>query len=314
MTDLVVGVDAGGTKVAIRAESVGGALVREVEVDQAGWEAEPASDAAAWLTATLDRMLPDDTRVVALGLGAQGCDNPEVAADLTRALAEHGLAATVVNDAALVVPAAGLETGIGVIAGTGAIAVGRDVEGRPLAAGGWGWVLGDDGGATGIVREATRAVLRAADRGEPDDGLAAALLDAFGVPTTERLARAVNDEPTPENWGPRAPAVFSAAERGSARALAVIEHAAAHLAELVAELTARGATGDTVVAAGSVIVRQPLLRERFRALTRDLPGVADVHVLGVAPVIGAVRLAREAHPFGSSTDFTNDGSRASISS
>lgn len=95
-------------------------------------------------------------------------------------------------------------------------------------------VLGDEGGAAAIVREATLAALAARDEGLADDGLLAALLEAFGVDAlgaeggaVERLTRLVNDEPTVENWAPRAPAVFAAAEAGSGLAMAVIEAAAA---------------------------------------------------------------------------------------
>jgi len=92
----------------------------------------------------------------------------------------------------------------------------------------------DEGGAAAIIREATRAALTPHDEGLADDGLLAALLGAFGVDAlragdgaVERLTRLVNDEPTVENWAPRAPAVFAAAEDGSGLAMAVIEAAAA---------------------------------------------------------------------------------------
>src|SRR5690606_38333955 len=161
------------------------------------------------------------------------------------------------------VPAAGLESGLGVIAGTGSIGVGRDTAGAAVITGGWGWVIGDEAGAAGIVREAARAALFAHDDGLPDDGLLAALLDAFDVEDAERLARTVNDEPTMYHWGPRAPAVFAAADAGSARAVAVIDGAADSLARLVDQLLARRAVGSDAVAAGSVVVGQPRLHEGF---------------------------------------------------
>ena len=64
----------------------------------------------------------------------------------------------VVNDAELMVPAAGYFGGIGVVSGTGSIAVARTAEGHMLAAGGWGWILGDEGSAPALVREAAKAI------------------------------------------------------------------------------------------------------------------------------------------------------------
>jgi N-acetylglucosamine kinase-like BadF-type ATPase len=290
--NVIVGADAGATKLAVRAETLTGDRVADTEVSSAGWEAVPAAGAAAWLLARLARVLPEGSEIAAAGLGAQGCNSPAICSDLERALGSHGIRAAVVNDGALLVPAAGLDAGIGIVAGTGSIAIGARADGSPLMAGGWGWVLGDEGGAAAIIREAAKAALGAHDGGLPDDGLLAALTSAFGVTTAEQLARAVNDDPSVGNWAPRAPAVFAAAEDGSALAASVIDTAAAHLATLASRLVARGAAGHTVVAAGSVIVRQPRLAEALRTrLAADHPEM-ELRILSGAPVAGAVTLAR----------------------
>ena len=297
--DLVVGLDVGGTKLAVRAETVDGSQVADVTVAASGWSATPAGSAALWISGHLSRCLPAGARVVAAGIGAQGCDSAQICSDLRRALAATGITAVVVNDGALLVPAAGLDAGIGIVAGTGSIAVGTSSSGEILLAGGWGWVLGDEGGAAAIVREATRAALTAHDEGLADDGLLAALLEAFGVGAlraeggaVERLTRLVNDEPTVENWAPRAPAVFAAAEAGSGLATAVIEAAAAELAALVRRLRARGAVGTAVVAGGSVVTRQPLLARALEAQLRLVDAEIELRVLAEEPVAGAVVLAR----------------------
>jgi N-acetylglucosamine kinase-like BadF-type ATPase len=258
-----VGLDVGATKCAVLLETTAGVTAHTVP--STGWNAEPVEYAATWILAIIERVLPADVRVDALAVGAQGLDNAELAHGLAEALRGAGLPRVLcVNDASLLVPAAGLASGIGLIAGTGAIGHGLDAEGRTLLAGGWGAVIGDDAGAAGIVREAAKAALLAHDDGLPDDGLLAALLDAFAVTDSERLARSVNDEPTTGHWGPRAPAVFAAAAAGSVRAATVIDGAAAHLVRLVTQLRDRGATGTDVVAGGSVVVGQPLLADAVR--------------------------------------------------
>ncbi len=289
---VVAGLDVGGTKLAVRIETLAGERLVDAAFAAAGWEAVPAAAAAGWLLKHLSGVLPPGARLVAAGIGAQGCDSPETTAALAGALAECGLAAAVVNDGALLVPAAGLQSGIGIVAGTGSVGVAADSAGGLLLAGGWGWVLGDEGGAAAIVREATRAALAAHDDGQPDDGLLAALRQSFAVSTAERLARAVNDEPTVANWAPRAAAVFAAADAGSALAAGVVEAAAAGLAVLVSRLIARGAQGSTVVAAGSVITQQPRLCRAFRAELRRRHPHLDLVLLAEPPVSGAVVLAR----------------------
>jgi N-acetylglucosamine kinase-like BadF-type ATPase len=290
--NVVAGLDVGGTKVAIRVETVDGDRVADAQSAAADWSAAPAAAAASWLMERLRPVLPEGSEIAAVGVGAQGCDAPPIAAGLQRALESLGLRAVVVNDGQLLVPAAGYEHGIGIVAGTGSIGVGADAAGNTLLAGGWGWIIGDEGGAAAIVREATRAALTAHDEGRADDGLLAALRRAFDVPNAERLARAVNDDPTVENWAPRASVVFATADDGSALAAAVIDDAARHLTTLVSRLIARGAVGGTVVAAGSVIVRQPRLAAAFGArLAARHPGL-NLRILDTEPVTGAVVLAR----------------------
>ncbi|MCK8475547.1 N-acetylglucosamine kinase [Microbacterium aurugineum] len=291
-TALIVGMDVGGTKAAVRATDAAGHVVVDVVVSSAEWDAEPADAAATWLVDVLARALPSGAPIAALAIGAQGLDKSEVVHDLEQALRSHGFRRVqCVNDAALLVPAAGLTEGIGLIAGTGAIGVGADAAGAPLVTGGWGWVIGDEAGAAGLVREATKAALLAHDEGEPDDGLLGALLADFDVADAERLARIVNDEPTMANWGPHAPAVFRAADAGSALAVGVIDDGASHLVRLVDQLRRRGAAGRTVVAAGGVITAQPRLAASVRALLVARHPELDFVVLGDQPVAGAWFLA-----------------------
>ena len=289
---LIVGLDVGGTKAAVRATTADGRPVTDVVVSSAEWDAEPADAAADWLVDVLGRALPAGATIGALAIGAQGLDRPEVAHELEEALRRRGQERVeCVNDAALLVPAAGLLDGIGLISGTGAIGVGADAAGVALVTGGWGWVIGDEAGAAGLVREAAKAALLAHDDGEPDDGLLGALLADFDVADAERLARAVNDEPTMGNWGPHAPAVFRAADAGSALAVAVIDAGAAHLVRLVDQLRRRGAVGRVVVAAGGVITAQPRLAEAVRALLAQRHPELDLVVLDDQPVAGAWFLA-----------------------
>lgn len=296
MTELLVGLDLGGTKSAVRASTLDGRIVVDAVVPSTDWDAEPIDSGAAWVDALLRSELPDDATIAALGVGAQGLDTAEIAHEFELALAGLGHRARCVNDAALLIPAAGLQTGIALISGTGAIGAGTSADGAMLITGGWGWVIGDEAGAAGIVREATRAALRAHDDGLPDDGLLSALRTAFGVDDAERLARAVNDVPTMDNWGPAAPAVFAAADGGSVLASTVIENAARHLARLVDQLVRRGATGSDIVAAGSVIVGQPRLFGALARLVAERHPDYTVHLLTDPPVAGALALARELHP------------------
>ncbi len=202
------------------------------------------------------------------------------------------MAATVLNDAMLVVPAAGLDEGLGVIAGTGSIAVGRTAEGRFVMAGGWGWVLGDEGGAVSLVRAAARAALLARDEGAEDHELLRRLEVAFDVADPDELTLSITIDPSPAHLGPAAPAVFAAADAGSTLARDVIAEGASALATLVDRLLRKGAAGRVVVAVGGVMTGQPRFFLRFRERVLEAHPDLDVRLLEAPPVAGALVLAR----------------------
>src|SRR5262249_39601899 len=78
-----------------------------------------------------------------------------------------------------------------VIAGTGSIAYGRTQDGRDARAGGWGYLMGDEGSAYSIGRAALQAASQALDgRGDPTL-LTQAVPAHFGLQTLYEVHTAV---------------------------------------------------------------------------------------------------------------------------
>ncbi|MEU3934753.1 BadF/BadG/BcrA/BcrD ATPase family protein [Streptomyces sp. NPDC029044] len=290
---LVVGIDVGGTKTHLRALA-GDALVADHVRASGGWRPHDPVAAAGWLTALVADALPAGARPSAVAVGGHACETARQCAQIRAALQLHFDApALVVGDAQLLVPAAGLDKGVGLVAGTGSVAVGRLPDGTAVQVGGWGAVLGDEGGAAGLVREAARAVWAAHDRGERPDALALGLIAALDVPEVPALGAALERATdVSAEWGRHAPAVFAAAADGSALARTVIDEAGWALAALVTRLADRGVEVDDVVVAGGTVLSQPDLLDAFTvALAETLP-TARARPLRVPPVEGAVALAR----------------------
>jgi N-acetylglucosamine kinase-like BadF-type ATPase len=290
---LVVGIDVGGTKTHLRALA-GDALVADHVRASGGWRPHDPVAAAGWLAALVAEALPAGGRPSAVAVGGHACESPRQCAQIRTALQLHFDApALVVGDAQLLVPAAGLDKGVGLVAGTGSVAVGRLPDGTPVQVGGWGAVLGDEGGAAGLVREAARAVWAAHDRGERPDALALGLIAALDVPEVPALGAALESATdVSAEWGRHAPVVFAAAADGSALARTVIDEAGWALAALVTRLADRGVAVDDVVVAGGTVLSQPGLFDAFSvALAETLP-TARARPLRVPPVEGAVALAR----------------------
>lgn len=291
---VLVGIDVGGSTTHIRARRVDGTPGSDRVLPTRDWRGAGAAAKARRLAEFAADAVGESGVLAGLGVGAHGCDSEAQCrelADAVRALV--AAPCVVVNDARLLGAAAGDPTAVGVVAGTGSIAVGVRPDGTGVYAGGWGWLLGDEGGATGLVRAAVRAALHADERGGPDDVLAECLAAAAGVPSVRRLPMVMMTTPA-ESWAGYCPAVFLAADRGSRLAERVIERAGEDLAELVETVVRRGARGDRVVAGGGTIVHQRRLAAAFvGAVRRRRPG-AEVRIIADPPVDGAVELARAA--------------------
>lgn len=291
---MFIGIDVGGTKTHIRVEDDASSM-RERRVPTHEWLQARGLDHPRSVAALLALVaeITDTAHDVPLVVGAHGCDTALQIEAFKGALAsQHPGPVLVMNDAALVGPAAGVEHAIGVIAGTGSIVVGTAHDGTPITAGGHGWMIADPGSAPGIAREAVQAVIRRADAGAEPELLGRSLMSHFEATDVNELAWIFMSTATMHRWASAARIVFAAAEGGSADAVSTIERAAAELARQVTLVIDRGAVADAIVAAGGVVSNQPLLA---RALETELAlsGVAQpFRVLDTPPVGGAISLAR----------------------
>lgn len=81
--------------------------------------------------------------------------------------------------------------GLVAIAGTGSICCGRNAQGTHVCAGGWGPIVGDEGGAAWIARKSLQAVARAADGRGKKTALTSAALTYFKVAAADDLSTAI---------------------------------------------------------------------------------------------------------------------------
>ena len=183
--------------------------------------------------------------------------------------------------------------GVIVIAGTGAIAYGRNDRGEALRAGGWGRLISDEGSGHWIGAEAIRAALRAHDRTE-NSLLLRLMIQELGAGDVHDVAVKANTDPVMD-FAKLLPLVLSAADNGDKPAIQVLERAGRELAETAAIVVERlftNAEHVSIATHGGVFAGSELVKDAFRTeLHRLCPGAmcADVEV---NPVLGALQRAR----------------------
>lgn len=303
-TDLVIGVDGGGTKtvawVAPRDDDsntvvLGRGLSGPGNPRAVGFEAAQHSIQEAIAQALADAGRTADS-VAATCFGLAGAGRELEQTRITQWALETRLAerVRVTGDAEPILAAGSTDhCGIALISGTGSLAWGRNASGEIAKTGGWGYLIGDEGSAYWIAIEALRAAVQAADQRSPQTELLPALMRELGVTAPPQLIEIIYD-----------PGMTR--DRIASLAKIVFEHASD---PVVLELTTRGAgelarmvvalshklelkAGYSLALAGSLLLNQPQFAEELlRELT--LRGANPGHVTYVAePVRGAVALAR----------------------
>src|SRR5262249_50698412 len=251
VNDLCIGIDGGGTHtVALLVRNSGFPIPDEAILGRG--EAGPSNIHAVGTTAALAALddavarafaaakLPrGPVRAVCLGLAGAGRPEDQ---RLAQEWAERSRLAThiqVTTDAELLL-ASGTpdDWGLAVVAGTGSIAYARSPEGHVARAGGWGYLLGDEGSGYAIAMAALRAAVRAEDVSARPTPLAQQLFHAMGIQTIQELVPQVYGG----NWtrtalATLAPLVLEAASAGDPAAATIVDNAADDLAETAAAAT-----------------------------------------------------------------------------
>ncbi len=289
---IIIGLDIGGTKTrgvrfedgeAVADESAGSSNVQNVSRDEA---ATNLADLFARI---------GGGQIAQVFAGAGGIDTADDAAALAALIEPHapGARITVVHDSRLLLAAGRSRTGVAVIAGTGSAAWGRNAEGAEARAGGWGYLLGDEGSGYWLGREAVRHSLRRMNQGLPVDELTAALLEGCGVDDPNRLIALFHSPETGRRfWAQQARLVVEAAAAGHFVSQELLDQAGKDLAALASQaLRKLGIAGPAILGSGLGMNVVPIQESFRRHLAAD--GITDVRILDQDPVFGVLQLVAE---------------------
>lgn len=290
MAPIMLGLDVGGSKT--RAVlSDGDRVLGDTFAGSANPSSVGIEEAGRQLDLIFARL--KNRPIAAVCAGAAGVDDVEGEERFRRLLAGRapGALISVVHDSALILAAAEVTTGIAVIAGTGSVAWGHNSEGRAARAGGWGYLLGDEGSGYWVARTAVQHALTRADSGAAPDPLSVQLAMSCGLQRVEQLLDFFYAQPERRFWASRAQIVFDLTANHDAASTAITDAAAEALVALVTRVGHTLDLTGPVVLAGGLLVHQAALQQALRDRLSTF-GIHDVRVLDREPVHGALLLAR----------------------
>lgn len=205
-----------------------------------------------------------------------GTLNEPIRTELCRILSDMELAEEcfVVPDLIPLVVGSDSTVSIGLIAGTGSVAIGRDRQGSFAVAGGWGPLLGDDGSGFAIGRAALRATLLSLESGIRAGGLVDQVCQALGADSCREMKTRIADATDLRDLvASLAPIVLSDENATDPLCVAIISKAAADLVEMIKSLRARlhiPTDGIKIAFSGGVLQEQtPLIDQLIRELASN---------------------------------------------
>jgi N-acetylglucosamine kinase-like BadF-type ATPase len=299
---LVLGIDGGATKtVALLGDADTGAIVGRSRQRGSNFYAHDSSAAFAELDRAIAQAFVDAgiprQKVEAMCAGIAGVSRPEDEQMVSSWVRNRGIAddLLIANDGWLVIAAGTADgVGIGVICGTGSIAVGRDAQGHMRRAGGWGYLFGDEGSGHDLAIMALRAAACAADGRGPRTALLPALLNHWQLQLPEDFITYLYGVSDPRPLlGDVGPVVMQVAAEHDAVALQIVQQAGFELARSVMAVSKHLELPRPLplALAGSMIVRgEPLQRALADQLSKN--GISASIQLVEDPAVGALRLAQ----------------------
>lgn len=303
---LVLGIDGGGTKTAatlavvsddqnfhvVGRGTAGASNLNAVGLDAAASELQRAVE-LAFQSAGAE---PHTVSVLCLGMAGAGRPAEQHAWAEWAVQNQIAKEVVVVTDAETVL-AAGTPAGTGValIAGTGSLAFGKGADGTQTRAGGWGYLLGDEGSGYQLAIAAIKAILRAVDGRGPETVLQSRFLKALNLNVPEEMIGYLYQDPGDRGRIARLSGlVFEAAADEDAVARSIVDQGAQELSELVLAVAQRlhfKADAYALALTGGILLHQRDYRvSLLERLAEQQLAPATIECVE-DPSLGAVRIA-----------------------
>ncbi|MFM7364929.1 MAG: N-acetylglucosamine kinase [Cuspidothrix sp.] len=312
----ILGIDGGGSKTiciimddagkTLGRGEAGGSNYQIIGIEAAKNQIESAINQAAIMALNHT----NDINIIAICLGLAGVSRPEdievikaIVNQLKNSQNIPGItwnlkpSHVIICDDALIALMGGVGDAVGIVvaAGTGSIIFGRNHQGKTKRVGGWGYILGDEGGGYKIAVAGMQAALKAYDGRGKSTMLLENFQEYLQLENIEKLIKVIYRQ----GWGVKeiaalAPIVDQAASKGDTIANSIIDEAVTEL--VIATTTVIDEVFNSqqvveVVTTGSIWLGKSKLQERFiNSLINKYP-LVNVIYPRYEPAYGAGLLA-----------------------
>lgn len=275
MGKYVIGIDGGGTGSKGITAALDGTVLRTFTGGATNYNGGKKEQ----IDKNLQALFTEATKTQAISdcqavcIGSAGVSNRKAVEYLEQAARDMGFVCPVLVVADSETAHAGAlnnEEGIVLIAGTGAICLGKKKNKETLRTGGYGHLIDDEGSAYDIARRMLRAVVRAADGRAGQTILRGLVFRQLDIETLEELiAWLYNKERTKKEIAGLAALIPEAEEAGDRAALKILEEAAEELVTLTVPVVEFFDRKASIALSGSVLRHNRTVRENYCRMLRE---------------------------------------------
>lgn len=291
--ELVLGIDAGGTFTRCNIANISGRILSAGIAGPSNINfISPASARRSF-----ERAVATATNSVNGKIAAAVIAGPHLPDEISALVSCYSKATTVLLvDEFTAALAAGLGRsdgwGVVLLAGTGSFCKGCTAAGREAYSGGWGPLVGDDGSAYDIAREALRSVASAFDGRAEKTLLTDILLSHLKIRQIPDLKRRLYRPPLNRHeLAALSRLVSEAASRGDQAARKILRNAGVRLADLsapVVQTLFEERDCFPIILSGGVLRGEPLVASATKEKLQELRPHAEVIVSPFEPVVGTI--------------------------
>jgi N-acetylglucosamine kinase-like BadF-type ATPase len=285
MKRYVAGLDGGGTKTAVTVADEKGLVVHAFTsgaINYNGQDEVSIRNSLQEVFDTIAKVCGGLEHCAQVCIGAAGISNPTVITRLEMNIRECGYQGEIFitgDQETALCGAHDSEYGIILIAGTGSICYGKNESGLSHRAGGYGYLIDDEGSGYSIGRDLLSALVRANDGRLPQTAVTGMVYEQLQMESVQQIISFVYDKRTnKKDIAALAPLLSEACSLGDKVALSIAKKSACSLFEIVVPVVEKLSLQEGNLAmAGSVLLKNSFVQTTFVEMLKQ--SYPDMHCM-----------------------------------